>query len=693
MLFHNIRCFLFLILLVGCFYAMPAQADLALPLSQDPKVWEKTLQSVDNSLAKETVDLENHSQWQDQLKQLKEQAQQAINGTQEELRKQKALLATLGVAPEEPQDEAEEVRADRKALNDTISTLDARIKQAKLTMAKADKLLGNIDSRKQAVLRNQLLAKDMSISELSLSGITQSAIMSHVEVYDAWWRLAIIMASIMAIIIVSRPVKTLLESLFEQAKAVRLTKSIKRYRLILLGVSALLVFLLRFQLITLDDVPNIAYMVRFSASIILSVILFIALGKIQFVAPEYDKNDLGEHKRSYLWIWSGLRNITRLVLLGVPFVVLAGYTNLGLYLTFNILASMTALMLFIFLRRLVVYVNKKLQHASAETSEKENQENNLSPLAITVIEPILAVLMLGFAGFFWGLTSDDVTTWIEQYEHGIPIGDITIDFASIGASLALFFILYLCTKIIQWFLTSRVFPYTNLNTGIRDAIIAITGYVGIIIALLAGMGALGLDLSNLAIVAGALSVGIGFGLQAIFSNFVSGLILLFERPVKVGDWVVVGENQGLIKKIRVRSTEIETFRNASVIVPNSQLISEVVTNWTLHDRVGRVDVAVGVAYGSDTEKVKEVLLKVASEHPQVRSHPQANVFFMNFGDSSLDFELRCFIRNIRDVFRVTSEIRFAVDAAFREHGIEIPFPQRDLHIVSSTPLDVKQDDK
>ena len=214
------------------------------------------------------------------------------------------------------------------------------------------------------------------------------------------------------------------------------------------------------------------------------------------------------------------------------------------------------------------------------------------------------------------------------------------------------------------------------------------GYGGVFIAMVVGLGVAGISFANLAIIVGALSVGIGFGLQNIVNNFLSGLILLVERPVKTGDWIVVGGTEGYVKRIRIRSTQIQTFDYADVIVPNSELISSQVTNWMLRDTTGRARVPIGVAYGSDTQKVKEILMKIAQEHPEVinnKASMEPFVLFLGFGDSSLNFELRVFIKNIDHRLRVISDLNFALDAAFREAGIEIPFPQRDVHIRSGKP--------
>lgn len=226
---------------------------------------------------------------------------------------------------------------------------------------------------------------------------------------------------------------------------------------------------------------------------------------------------------------------------------------------------------------------------------------------------------------------------------------------------------------------------TNLERSAREALVTVSGYVGSALAVIVTLGIAGMEFSNLAIVAGALSVGIGFGLQNIVNNFVSGLILLFERPIKTGDWIVVGDTEGYVVKISIRSTQIQTFDQADVIVPNSDLISGKVTNWMLRDPRGRVKIPISVAEGSDTALAKNLLLELAQQHALVvtdGSAPEPNVMFKSFGESGLNLELRCFIVNIDNRMQVLSDLNFAIDAAFRAHGIEMPYPQRDLHIRS-----------
>jgi len=283
-----------------------------------------------------------------------------------------------------------------------------------------------------------------------------------------------------------------------------------------------------------------------------------------------------------------------------------------------------------------------------------------------------------------------IQTW---FVNGFTIGNLTISPLRLLFAVVLFSAVYVASGWIKSGVEKTWLAKADIERGARETIITIIGYVGVTIALLVGLSVAGVTFTNLAIIAGALSVGIGFGLQNIVNNFVSGLILLFERPIKKGDWIVVGNTEGYVKKISIRSTQIQTFDSSDVIVPNSDLISNQVTNWMLYDKTGRLRVPIGVAYGSDTEKVRNILLELANSHEEVIKNNDKypiRALFLGFGDSSLNFELRCHINNIDNRLIVLSDMNYKLDALFRKHHIEIPFPQRDIHIRSGNQQEITQ---
>jgi len=286
------------------------------------------------------------------------------------------------------------------------------------------------------------------------------------------------------------------------------------------------------------------------------------------------------------------------------------------------------------------------------------------------------------------LTSFDQTGAIIEHTrnyvvNGFQIGEFRIVPSKLLVSLLIFSLIIISTSWIKRQLEENWLPKTSMERGGREAMVTITGYVMFVIAALVALSVAGFNFSNIAIIAGALSVGIGFGLQNIVNNFVSGLILLFERPIRKGDWIQVGTTEGYVKDINIRSTRILTFDRSDVIVPNSEFISGQVTNYMLGDIRGRAIIRVGVAYGSDTEKVRYILTQVAEENELVvkdGTSPKPLVLFRGFGDSSLDFELRVHLYDVDRRLSTISNINFAIDKAFREEGIEIPFPQRDVHV-------------
>jgi len=296
-----------------------------------------------------------------------------------------------------------------------------------------------------------------------------------------------------------------------------------------------------------------------------------------------------------------------------------------------------------------------------------------------ILDPLFILMGLFILLALWGIPTDTLKNLVYSVFMGFTVGGVRVSLISIVLGIVSFFVVLALVKAMRRRLQDNVLARMDIDEGVKHSLSAGFGFVGYIVAVLLAFAIMGGNLTNFALVAGALSVGIGLGLQNIVNNFVSGIILLFERPIKVGDWVVINGEEGKVKQINIRSTEIETFKRASVIIPNANLLSGTVTNLTHSNNWARYGVSVGVAYGSDTEKVKNVLLECAQNHKKVLKKPEPYVVFKDFGSSSLDFELRVYVSDIWSGWLVPSDLRFAINQRFIEEGIEIPFNQMVVH--------------
>jgi potassium efflux system protein len=306
-------------------------------------------------------------------------------------------------------------------------------------------------------------------------------------------------------------------------------------------------------------------------------------------------------------------------------------------------------------------------------------------LTWVVITALIVVVVFG-ALKFWGLEPAWVAWAFQWLTWGPSLGPIKLSLVNIGLTVLIIYLGLWISRLIRTFLEFTFYPTTDWDTGIQYTISMTIHYVVLVITALIALNAMGISLTSLALVAGGLGVGIGFGLQNIVSNFISGLILLFERPIKVGDMLVIDGQWGMVKEIRVRSTIFQTFDRYILIIPNSDLISGKILNWTHFGwGINRLTLKVGVSYGSDPRQVTKIIEEVCRANPRVIADPPPQVFFEAYGDNSLNFNIWVHLGTPGDRIPATHELNSAIFQALQAHGIEIPFPQRDLHVRTWSP--------
>lgn len=393
---------------------------------------------------------------------------------------------------------------------------------------------------------------------------------------------------------------------------------------------------------------------------------------------------VNKQKRFYKFI----RVVGILLFLTNPLLIIVGYRLLADALFLSFLSSFMLVVLLLMVHH--VFSNLMAGFLGIHRSRfclrlAEKKAQNIHFWLMAMVDAFLYVTAILGLLLIWGLDPTYLINTAKLLWYGVNIGGTHLSLLGFFIAVGVFVAVFMVTRFIQRLLNEKIFPNTSLDIGARHAFKTGIGYVGFAIAVVLAVSTMGFDLSRLAIVIGALSVGIGFGLQNIVSNFVSGIILLIERPIKLGDQIIVGADEGVVNRISVRATEIRTFDKTSVLIPNSELISGRVQNRTLRDTLTRISIDIGVAYGSPIKKVQDILLELANAHPDTASEPEPFVLFMDFGESALKFSLRAYLFDVNKRGSVPSELRFQIAERFQEEGINMPFPQRDVYLHRAKP--------
>ena len=383
-----------------------------------------------------------------------------------------------------------------------------------------------------------------------------------------------------------------------------------------------------------------------------------------------------------------LMALTYIITLGALIIELSGYPALALYWLVSWARSLAVLLWAVILFNVIIEWRNDYRPSEVISDDAE-------PPSVYPIQRLF--ISIAWLLWFFGVILSLILAWSTKQNvfafiysilnKSFSIGKISLSPMGLLFAVLILFLTFILTRLGKYIIAEKLFVKSDMEPGLQDSITTISIYMVWGLGLVMALGILGVSTTSLAVVFGAMSIGIGFGLQAIFNNFVSGIILLFERPIQVGDAVEIQGVWGTVKKINVRATLVQTFDNASLIIPNSEFISSQVTNWSFKEPSLRRKVSVGVAYGSDVELVRQTLLEIVNQTKNVLKKPKPDVIFDDHGDSALIFILR-YWTTIDYYYTTSTDIRFAIDRLFRERNIEIAFPQRDIHI-RSTPKDKK----
>ncbi len=448
-------------------------------------------------------------------------------------------------------------------------------------------------------------------------------------------------------------------------------RALRWYPLAIAGLSATGKFV---EAVNATLAVPLATTVLASALFSVATALLIA-GALRTVRPRADAEDAGQER----FLLAMLRMAAWLVVFVVFGAILAGYVKLASFLVDQLVwaalvGGVTLLLLQLVDDALMAWARPAGIFGRFASNTVGIGGSTIERIAVLLSGALRALLLVAAALLVaapWGVQSTDIFSSLRAAVFGFRVGGITISIGEILAALGVFLVGYVATRTVQTWLDDRFLPKTSLDTGLKSSIGTAVGYTGVILAGLAALASLGFGLDRIALLAGALSLGIGFGLQSIVNNFVSGIILLAERPIKPGDWIAIGSDEGNVQKISVRATEIALFDGSTLIVPNAEFISKPVRNVTMRGVQGRVKLDFGAAHGTDPEKVREIALEAASAHPEVLRAPSPILLLTGFRDVGMNFSLICYVPSQRAVASVRSDLAFAVVRGCQAAGLDM----------------------
>ncbi|MFZ9035047.1 MAG: mechanosensitive ion channel family protein [Francisellaceae bacterium] len=610
------------------------------------------------------------------LKALNQDAKNCLASSKSEVENIDAKLKELGLSAEPKPNE------DLKYLSDKKQRLSKRMAQCRLFSIRSDEAIRAYVKILHELARSELLKKTTPIwsrfvnYNTTLEAFSSFSIQSFIKpIIEKWyWFVLLIIGYIIYGWLLKWYLRHPQKIHFAQMNNLEQFKSKFLTRMRVVGFISFIAAIL-YMLFYFSSEPKMVS--EFIYELMIStecIVLFWTLLLIRYFITY----------RPVYWMFVALFGI---VLLGTMILALIGYHNLATYSVVNIFLS---IFMAIIVLVIVKLINKLITALNGRKHIWQNKlhyylgikpHKKITELAILkIVSGALGVMFyIGLMVQAWGWKTIYPEKFVIGITEGFTIFNITIEPIQIIIAILVFVGLSFMGRFISAYVARK---HQQNEKDLQVALASIVGYLAFAFALIIALLVSGVNFTGLAIIAGALSVGIGLGLQDIVNNFVSGIILLIEKPIRPGDRIIVGETEGIVKKVRVRATQIATMSKSDVIVPNADLIKNQVTNYMFRDQYWRIACKVGVAYGSDIELVKKVLLDIASKHGNVvqEGADAPVVIFKEFGDSSLNFELWCIIKNVNNKFVIQSELNFEIDHAFKAHDIVIAFPQRDVHL-------------